>query len=78
MGASVSELAQATQRMKERSDRSVGWPLAAIKAIEGKGIRHKPDVDRLKKSVLAHLRETGVIPPLARGAQKKLYSLRKV
>ena len=76
MVATVSELAQATLRMKERSDRSVGWPLAAIKAIEGKGIRHKPDVDRLKKSVLSHLRETGVIPPPVRKVQRKLRPFR--
>lgn len=55
------ELVEATKRQKRRADRSVGWPLAAIKAIESKGIRHKPDITRLKNVVLDALRAEGVI-----------------
>lgn len=65
MATSTADLAAATVRVKQRSAAHVGWPLAAIKAIEGKGIRHKPDVERLKKVVLAHLRSVGTIPPHA-------------
>lgn len=57
----IEELIEATKRQKRLSDRSVGWPLAAIKAIESKGIRHAPDVTRLKKAVLCALRTRGVI-----------------
>lgn len=63
MAADIASLADATVRMKSRSSKNVGWPLAAIKAIEGKGIRHKPDVDRLKKAVLAELGTRGEISP---------------
>lgn len=56
----IKELVEATKRRKRNADRSVGWPLAAILAIEGFGIRYKPDVDRLKKAVLAALRAEGV------------------
>lgn len=65
---SIGELTEATILMKQRSDRSVGWPLAAIKAIEGRGIRHKPDVQRLKKRILDALRVQGIIPSRKRRA----------
>jgi len=63
MAANIASLADATVRMKARSSNTVGWPLAAIKAIEGTGITHKPDVTRLKKEVLAELGVRGKIPP---------------
>lgn len=63
MAANIATLADATVRMKTRSDKSVGWPLAAIKAIEGTGIKHKPDVARLKTEVLAELGRRGEISP---------------
>lgn len=59
--ANIDALADATVRRKEKLAKHIGWPLAAIKAIEGIGVRHKPDVDRLKRKVLAKLRERGVI-----------------
>lgn len=55
MAANIASLADATVRLKARSSKSVGWPLAAIKAIEGTGIRNKSDVTRLKKAVLSEL-----------------------
>lgn len=61
MAADIGSLADAAVRMKARSDKSVGWPLAAIKAIEGSGIRHKPDVDRLKTKVLEELIARGKV-----------------
>lgn len=61
MAANIATLADAAVRMKARSDKNVGWPLATIKAIESTGIRHKPDVERLKKAVLAELGLRGKI-----------------
>lgn len=61
MAANIASLADATVRMKARSSKTVGWPLAAIKAIEGTGISHKPDVARLKTQVLAELGKRGAI-----------------
>ncbi len=58
---SIAELTEATIRVKQRSDKSVGWPLAAIKAIEGKNIRHAPDIRRRVAEVLAELRNRGII-----------------
>jgi len=66
--ANIDALADATIRRKEKLAKHVGWPLAAIKAIEGVGIRHKPDVNNLKRKVLAKLRERGVIRPRQRTA----------
>lgn len=77
MPVSITELAQAAQRVKNHSDKSVGWPLAAIKAIEGKGIRHKADVARLKRDVLEHLKTEGVIRSSARGKQPRLHPASK-
>lgn len=59
--ANIIALADATIRKKDSLAKHIGWPLAAIKAIEGTGIRHKPDVARLKKEVLAELRKRKVI-----------------
>lgn len=58
---STAELTEATIRVKQRSDKSVGWPLAAIKAIEAKNILHLPDVKKRKMEVLAELRKRGII-----------------
>ena len=57
----IEELIEATKRQKRLSDRSVGWPLAAIKAIESKGVRYTPDINRLKRAVLEALRTEGVV-----------------
>jgi hypothetical protein len=57
----IEELIAATKRQKRLSDKSVGWPLAAIKAIESKGIRYKPDINRLKRAVLRALHAEGVV-----------------
>lgn len=59
--ADINALVEATIRQKNRSAPHVGWPLAAIKAVEGKGIRHKPDVKRLTKAILAKLRKDKII-----------------
>lgn len=61
--ADIEKLTDSTERIKAKADKSVGWPLAAIKAIEGSGIRHKPDVARLKKEVLSRLKERGAMQP---------------
>lgn len=58
----IKELVEATKRQKRLADRSVGWPLAAIKAIESKGIRYKPEVNKhLMIAVLGALKAEGVI-----------------
>lgn len=60
--ADIKKLVEATKRIKESSDASVGWPLAAIKAVEAQGIRHPPDVRRLQKEILEELRKDNTIP----------------
>jgi len=62
----INALADATIRQKEKLAEHIGWPLATIKAIEGAGIRHKPDIKRLTPKVLARLRERGAIRPKQR------------
>ena len=59
---STGELTDATIHIKQHSDKSVGWPLAAIKAIEGKGIRLRADIRKRKGEILAELRARGIIP----------------
>ncbi len=55
--ADIEKLVLATERMKAKSDKSVGWPLAAIKAIEASGIKNKQDTERLKEAVLQRLKQ---------------------
>lgn len=57
--AQLELYADATLRRKRTSAPCVGWPLAAIKALEGLGIRHKPDHARLTPLILARLEERG-------------------
>jgi len=59
--ANIDSLASSAIRRKEKAASHVGWPLVVIQAIEGVGIRHKPDINRLKPQVLAKLREKGAI-----------------
>jgi hypothetical protein len=56
MAVSTHDLLEATKAVKSRSDSSVGWPLAAIKAIQSKSITHGPDVRRLTRVVMNELR----------------------
>ncbi len=53
--ATISELADAALRVKARSAQHVGMPLAAKKAINGKGIFADADVKRLTRKVMSEL-----------------------
>jgi hypothetical protein len=57
--ADLQRLVVSARAIKGRSDRSVGWKLAAIKAVEASGVRHKPDVSRLSREVYDELRKCG-------------------
>ena len=55
--ANIPQLVVRAREIKAKSDQSVGWPLAVTKAVEATGVRHKPDVQRIKKEVLVQLRK---------------------
>ena len=59
MMANLQQLIASARSIKARSDRSVGWKLAAVKAVEASGVTHKPDVARLSQEVLVQLRKRG-------------------
>ena len=52
---SIQTLVETTKRVKARSDASLGWPLAATRAVESLGIREPGDVRRLVRKVMAEL-----------------------
>lgn len=60
MALDIERTADAVIAKKTSFASHVGWPLATMKTIEGKGIRHKPDVQRLTKKVMAVLNKRGV------------------
>lgn len=60
--ADIAKMADSANRIKQRSDTVVGWPLAAIKGIEAHGVRHAPDVKRLVPLVLRNLEERKLKP----------------
>jgi len=59
--ANIDFLATSAIKRKKKAASHIGWPLVVIQAIEGSGIRHKPDINRLKPKVLARLREKGAL-----------------
>ena len=61
--ADIAKLTASARAIKARSDRALGWPLAVVKAIEGTGVTHKPDVDRIKRLVLSELSKFGDYKP---------------
>ena len=58
----IEELVEAARRQKRLSGSRVNWPAAITEAIEGKGVRHKPDIEKLEKLILEQLRMDGTIP----------------
>ncbi len=67
--ANIPRLVERTREIKRDSDQSVGWKLAAMKAVEAQGIRYKPDVKRLSEQVMAELRKCGDV---ASGSRRRV------
>jgi hypothetical protein len=55
--ADIPRIVVIARAIKAKSDQAVGWKLAAIKAVEASGVRHKPDVERISAQVYAELRK---------------------
>jgi len=60
--ANIPQLVASARSIKSRSDQSVGWKLAAMKAVEASGVTHKPDVKRISGEVFEELRKSGDVP----------------
>lgn len=59
--ADIQQLVVRTRAIKAKSDRSVGWKLAAMKAVEASGVRNESDVKRISHDVYVALCRDGTI-----------------
>lgn len=66
---SISDLADAAVRAKQRLDKSASWKTAVITAIKGKGILSDADIKRRTPQVLAELGRRGNLVARSRHAQ---------
>jgi len=50
--ADINALVESTRKKKHKD---IGWHRAADQAVRGKGITHKPDVDRLVRQIVERI-----------------------